>query len=127
MPMESVDITIRRYGRAGYAASIAQRDQVARRFARRPRLSVWRPSDWMSGPVIDRAAERDRGSPGRGGCQEGPVRSAASARSAGAAAGWDAMALVYLVQHGDKEPLPGDPGLTAWGRRQAAVTGRWLR
>jgi len=37
------------------------------------------------------------------------------------------MALVYLVQHGDKEPLPGDPGLTAWGRRQAAVTGRWLR
>ncbi len=37
------------------------------------------------------------------------------------------MTLVYLVQHGGKEPLPCDPGLTARGRRQAAVTGRWLR
>jgi hypothetical protein len=41
---------IRRYGRAGYAVSIAQRDHVAGRFARRPRLSVWRPSQWSSRP-----------------------------------------------------------------------------
>jgi broad specificity phosphatase PhoE len=37
------------------------------------------------------------------------------------------MALIYLVQHGEKEPLPGDPGLTKLGRRQAMRTGRWLR
>jgi broad specificity phosphatase PhoE len=37
------------------------------------------------------------------------------------------VALVYLVQHGDKEPLPGDPGLTELGQRQATRTGRWLR
>jgi broad specificity phosphatase PhoE len=37
------------------------------------------------------------------------------------------VALVYLVQHGEKEPLPGDPGLTNTGRQQAACTGRWLR
>jgi broad specificity phosphatase PhoE len=37
------------------------------------------------------------------------------------------MALVYLVQHGEREPLPGDPGLTASGRRQAVMTARWLR
>jgi broad specificity phosphatase PhoE len=37
------------------------------------------------------------------------------------------MTLVYLVQHGDKERLPGDPGLTGRGRQQAAATGRWLR
>jgi broad specificity phosphatase PhoE len=37
------------------------------------------------------------------------------------------MALVYLIQHGDKQQLPGDPGLTATGRHQAALTGRWLR
>jgi broad specificity phosphatase PhoE len=36
------------------------------------------------------------------------------------------VTMVYLVQHGDKEPLPGDPGLTALGRQQAARTGRWL-
>jgi broad specificity phosphatase PhoE len=30
---------------------------------------------------------------------------------------------VYLVQHGGKERLPGDPGLTALGRQQAARTG----
>jgi broad specificity phosphatase PhoE len=36
------------------------------------------------------------------------------------------VALVYLVQHGEKEPLPGDPGLTDTGRQQAACTGRWL-
>ena len=34
---------------------------------------------------------------------------------------------IYLVQHGDKERLPGDPGLTELGRRQAEVTARWLR
>jgi broad specificity phosphatase PhoE len=36
------------------------------------------------------------------------------------------MALVYLVQHGDREKLPGDPGLTGKGRQQAAMTARWL-
>jgi broad specificity phosphatase PhoE len=36
------------------------------------------------------------------------------------------MALAYLVQHGEKEPVPGDPGLTPAGRRQAGRTGRWL-
>jgi broad specificity phosphatase PhoE len=36
------------------------------------------------------------------------------------------MALVYLVQHGEKEPLPGDPGLASAGRQQASRTGRWL-
>jgi broad specificity phosphatase PhoE len=36
------------------------------------------------------------------------------------------MAMVYLVQHGDKERLPGDPGLTALGRQQAALTGQRL-
>jgi broad specificity phosphatase PhoE len=37
------------------------------------------------------------------------------------------MTLAYLVQHGEKEPLPGDPGLTETGRQQAVHTGRWLR
>ena len=37
------------------------------------------------------------------------------------------MALVYLIQHGDKQRLLGDPGLTATGSRQAVLTGRWLR
>jgi broad specificity phosphatase PhoE len=37
------------------------------------------------------------------------------------------MTVVYLVQHGEKERLPGDPGLTAIGRQQATRTGRWLR
>ena len=37
------------------------------------------------------------------------------------------MTLVYLVQHGDKEPGPGDPGLTAAGRALASRTARWLR
>jgi hypothetical protein len=36
------------------------------------------------------------------------------------------MALAYLVQHGEKEPLPGEPGLTGTGRHQATRTGRWL-
>ncbi len=31
------------------------------------------------------------------------------------------MTLVYLVQHGEKEPLPGDPGLTQAGRGQATA------
>ena len=34
---------------------------------------------------------------------------------------------IYLVQHGDKERMPGDPGLTALGRDHAAVTARWLQ
>src|SRR6266516_1058894 len=37
------------------------------------------------------------------------------------------MTVAYLVQHGEKERLPGDPGLTARGRQQATRTGRWLR
>jgi broad specificity phosphatase PhoE len=37
------------------------------------------------------------------------------------------MTVVYLVQHGEKESLPGDPGLTAIGRKQATRTGRWPR
>jgi broad specificity phosphatase PhoE len=35
--------------------------------------------------------------------------------------------LAYLVQHGDKQRLPGDPGLTRKGRQQATDTRRWLR
>jgi broad specificity phosphatase PhoE len=34
--------------------------------------------------------------------------------------------VVLIVQHGEKEPLPGDPGLTEGGRRQAAAAGRWI-
>jgi broad specificity phosphatase PhoE len=34
---------------------------------------------------------------------------------------------IYLVQHGDKERMPGDPGLTELGQGQAAVTARWLQ
>jgi broad specificity phosphatase PhoE len=34
---------------------------------------------------------------------------------------------IYLVQHGDKERTPGDPGLTELGRDQAAATARWLQ
>jgi hypothetical protein len=37
------------------------------------------------------------------------------------------MTVVYLVQHGEKERSPGDPGLTMIGRQQATRTGRWLR
>jgi broad specificity phosphatase PhoE len=36
------------------------------------------------------------------------------------------VTLVYLVQHGEKERFPGDPGLTGRGREQATRTGRWL-
>jgi broad specificity phosphatase PhoE len=34
---------------------------------------------------------------------------------------------IYLVQHGDKQRVPGDPGLTELGQRQAAATARWLQ
>jgi broad specificity phosphatase PhoE len=34
---------------------------------------------------------------------------------------------VLVVQHGEKERLPGDPGLTAIGREQADATARRLR
>ena len=37
------------------------------------------------------------------------------------------MAVAYLVQHGEKEPVPGDPGLTPAGRQQASRTGRRQR
>lgn len=37
------------------------------------------------------------------------------------------MTVVYLVQHGEKQPVPGDPGLTETGREQATRTGWWLR
>jgi broad specificity phosphatase PhoE len=36
------------------------------------------------------------------------------------------MGLVYLVQHAEKQPEPGDPGLTDGGHLQAAHTGQWL-
>jgi broad specificity phosphatase PhoE len=36
------------------------------------------------------------------------------------------MTLVYLVQHGDKQRLPGDPGLTSLGCQQARQAGAWL-
>jgi broad specificity phosphatase PhoE len=39
----------------------------------------------------------------------------------------DDVTLVYLVQHGEKEPLPGDPGLTRRGQEQARLAGRRLR
>jgi broad specificity phosphatase PhoE len=34
---------------------------------------------------------------------------------------------VLVVQHGEKERRPGDPGLTDGGRAQAEVTAEWLR
>ena len=37
------------------------------------------------------------------------------------------VTLAYLVQHGEKEPLPGDPGLTGTGREQAIRAGGRLR
>jgi broad specificity phosphatase PhoE len=36
------------------------------------------------------------------------------------------VTLIYLVQHGDKVRVPGDPGLTELGQDQAAATARWL-
>jgi len=33
---------------------------------------------------------------------------------------------ILIVQHGEKERQPGDPGLTASGRRQAETTADWL-
>jgi broad specificity phosphatase PhoE len=35
-------------------------------------------------------------------------------------------ASVIVVQHAEKERLPGDPGLTALGHRQAGATAGWL-
>jgi broad specificity phosphatase PhoE len=40
--------------------------------------------------------------------------------------GLSSVTIVYLIQHGEKERLPGDPGLTLLGRQQAAATGAWL-
>ena len=37
------------------------------------------------------------------------------------------MTTAYLVQHGEKEQMPDDPGLTQAGRRQATRAGQWLR
>jgi len=37
------------------------------------------------------------------------------------------VTLIYLVQHGDKERLAGDPGLTELGSGQAGATARWLQ
>ena len=37
------------------------------------------------------------------------------------------MTLVYLVQHGDKQRVSGDPGLTSLGRQQAGQAGAWLQ
>lgn len=36
------------------------------------------------------------------------------------------MTIFYVVQHAEKLPDPGDPGLTELGLRQAARTARWL-
>jgi broad specificity phosphatase PhoE len=36
------------------------------------------------------------------------------------------MALIYLVQHAEKDPRPGDPGLTDRGRGQAGCVASWL-
>lgn len=33
---------------------------------------------------------------------------------------------MLIVQHGEKQPLPGDPGLTARGTAQATATSAWL-
>ena len=37
------------------------------------------------------------------------------------------VTLIYLVQHGEKERLAGDPGLTELGNDQAGATARWLQ
>jgi broad specificity phosphatase PhoE len=37
------------------------------------------------------------------------------------------MGIVYVVQHGEKERLPGDPGLTGRGREQAALAAARVR
>ena len=47
-------------------------------------------------------------------------------------AGWLAcgsigvVTVIYLVQHGDKVRVPGDPGLTELGEDQVAAMARWL-
>ncbi len=49
------------------------------------------------------------------------------------AAGWlvcgtiGLVTFVYLVQHGEKEPVAGDPGLTRLGSDQAGATANWLQ
>jgi broad specificity phosphatase PhoE len=37
------------------------------------------------------------------------------------------VADVVIIQHGEKERSPGDPGLTARGLQQANATGVWVR
>ncbi|MFC3492984.1 histidine phosphatase family protein [Glycomyces rhizosphaerae] len=37
------------------------------------------------------------------------------------------MGIVYVVQHGEKQRNPGDPGLTVLGRAQALLTAKRLR
>ncbi|RRR99696.1 histidine phosphatase family protein [Glycomyces terrestris] len=37
------------------------------------------------------------------------------------------MTTVFVVQHGEKERVPGDPGLTERGRLQAALAAERLR
>ena len=37
------------------------------------------------------------------------------------------VTLIYLVQHGEKERLAGDPGLTELGNDQAGATAHWLQ
>ena len=37
------------------------------------------------------------------------------------------MGIVYVVQHGEKQREPGDPGLTGLGRAQALLAAKWLR
>jgi broad specificity phosphatase PhoE len=44
--------------------------------------------------------------------------------------GWVTLLVVtrvYLVQHAEKQPDAGDPGLTGHGRAQARRTGQWLQ
>jgi broad specificity phosphatase PhoE len=41
-------------------------------------------------------------------------------------AGVASLLQVVIVQHADKQRLPGDPGLTALGREQAATTAGWI-
>jgi broad specificity phosphatase PhoE len=36
------------------------------------------------------------------------------------------VTVIYVVQHGEKERVPGDPGLTELGQDQAAATASWL-
>ena len=49
------------------------------------------------------------------------------AELAGDGARYWVVTVFYVVQHGDKQPQPGNPGLTDLGRRQAVRTAQWLR